>query len=239
MTASQRGGALEGVLAGLSAAEQRGIVHRDLKPENLMVTSDGGVTIADFGIAKATQDTQTGMVVTPTGTAVGTPTYMAPEQAMAKEIGPRTDLCSVGCIACELYTGRPPFHDADTPMAILRRHVTEPLPRACDVADVDGAISDWIERMTAKDPAQRPESAMAAWEQPEELLIDTLGPRWRRESRLADPPSRAAEAGPAPAEPTPSSVEFESFSCGHGMSVPGPATPPPSQPPPPVEGIDI
>ena len=106
MTLAQIGGVLEGLLAGLTNAEQNGIVHRDLKPENLMVTSDGRVKIADFGIAKATTKMQTGAFLTATGTTVGTPTYMAPEQAMAQDIGPWTDLYSVGCMAFELFTGQ-------------------------------------------------------------------------------------------------------------------------------------
>jgi serine/threonine protein kinase len=73
LTLAQIGGVLEGLLAGLTAAEQLGIVHRDLKPENVMVTSAGGVKIADFGIAKATQAADTGSFVTATGTTVGTP----------------------------------------------------------------------------------------------------------------------------------------------------------------------
>ena len=88
MNQAQIGGVLEGLLAGLAHGEQHGIVHRDLKPENLMVTSDGRVKIADFGIAKATNQMQTGAFLTATGTTVGTPTYMAPEQAMAQEVGP-------------------------------------------------------------------------------------------------------------------------------------------------------
>ena len=127
MTPAQIGGVLDGVLAGLGAAEQRSIVHRDLKPENLMVTNDGSVKIADFGIAKATQETRTSAYVTATGTTIGTPAYMAPEQAMARDIGPWTDLYSVGCIAYELFTGAPPFHDAETPMAMMLRHISEPL----------------------------------------------------------------------------------------------------------------
>ena len=96
MTLAQIGGVLDGLLAGLAEAEQHAIVHRDLKPENLMVTSTGTVKIADFGIAKATQAADTGAFVTATGTTVGTPPYMAPEQAMAKDVGPWTDLYSVG-----------------------------------------------------------------------------------------------------------------------------------------------
>src|SRR5205823_14135008 len=80
-------GVMEAVLAGLAYADTKGIVHRDLKPENLLITSDGGVKIADFGIAKATQSATGAMFATATGTAVGTPAYMAPEQAMAQQIG--------------------------------------------------------------------------------------------------------------------------------------------------------
>jgi serine/threonine protein kinase len=115
MSLGQISGVLEGVLAALEAAEHHGVVHRDLKPENLMVTADGRIKIADFGIVKATTRMQTGAFVTATGVTVGTPAYMAPEQAMAQDIGPWTDLYSVGCMAFEMFTGRVPFHDSDAP----------------------------------------------------------------------------------------------------------------------------
>src|ERR1041384_7624810 len=173
--------------AGLTNAEQNGIVHRDLKPENLMVTSDGRVKIADFGIAKATTKMQTGAFLTATGTTVGTPTYMAPEQAMAQDIGPWTDLYSVGCMAFELFTGRVPFHDSDAPMAILLRHVNEPIPPVKTIdPSVDQGISDWIEAVLVKDPKQRTQSAADAWDDFEEIIIGLLGPRWRRSARLME-----------------------------------------------------
>ena len=181
MTLAQIGGVLEGLLAGLTNAEQNGIVHRDLKPENLMVTSDGRVKIADFGIAKATTKMQTGAFLTATGTTVGTPTYMAPEQAMAQDIGPWTDLYSVGCMAFELFTGKVPFHDSDAPMAILLRHVNEPIAPVKSIdPQIDQGISDWIEKMLVKDPTQRTQSAADAWDDFEEIIIGLLGPRWRR-----------------------------------------------------------
>ena len=156
MSLAQISGVLEGLLAGLTHGESHGIVHRDLKPENLMVTSDGRVKIADFGIAKATTKMQTGAFLTATGTTVGTPTYMAPEQAMAQDIGPWTDLYSVGCMAFEMFTGRVPFHDSDAPMAILLRHVNEPIPAVKSVnPEVDQGISDWIERLLVKEPGKR------------------------------------------------------------------------------------
>ena len=200
MTISQIGGVLEGLLAGLTNAEQNGIVHRDLKPENLMVTSDGRVKIADFGIAKATTKMQTGAFLTATGTTVGTPTYMAPEQAMAQDIGPWTDLYSVGCMAFEMFTGKVPFHDSDAPMAILLRHVNEPIAPVKSInPEVDQRISDWVEAMLVKDPTQRTQSAADAWDDFEEIIIGLLGPRWRRKARLGGE-SGAAE-GPNPLTP--------------------------------------
>jgi serine/threonine protein kinase len=225
MTLAQIGGVLEGLLAGLAEAEQHAIVHRDLKPENLMVTAAGSVKIADFGIAKATQVADTGAFVTATGTTVGTPPYMAPEQAMGKgkEVGPWTDLYSVGCMAYELFTGRPPFYDAEEPLAILLRHITEPLPPASEVG-VDPEISAWIEHLTAKDAKARPESATAAWEELEEILIGQLGPRWRREARLPEPPRHV----PGPATPPPSAPM--STPPGIDMAGTGPDTPLPTAP---------
>ena len=110
LTFAQVAGVLEGVLAALTCAERDGIVHRDLKPENVMVTADGRVKLADFGIAKATGAAS---LLTATGTTLGTPHYMAPEQAMGQAVGPWTDLYSVGCMAYELVTGRLPFGDVE------------------------------------------------------------------------------------------------------------------------------
>src|SRR5690242_21823231 len=117
-TLAQTIGVMEGALAGLAQAERRGIVHRDIKPENLMVTSDGEVKIADFGIAKALSDAG-GPHLTMPGTTVGTPAYMAPEQATAGVLGPWTDLYSIGIVAYEMTVGRAPFHDTTTPFALL------------------------------------------------------------------------------------------------------------------------
>ena len=244
LSPAQIGGVLEGLLAGLAQAEQHGIVHRDLKPENLMVTSDGRVKIADFGIAKATTQMQTGAFLTATGTTVGTPTYMAPEQAMAQDIGPWTDLYSVGCMAFELFTGKVPFHDSDAPMAILLRHVNEEIPAVKSIVpSVDQGVSDWIEQLLVKDPKARTQSANEAWDEFEELIIGLLGPRWRRSARLSA--AVAQVDTPKPLTPAPfegtsavegASDEFQSFAWDQpaaktpappAETPPGPATPPP------------
>ncbi len=187
MNLAQIGGVLEGLLAGLTHGESHGIVHRDLKPENLMVTSDGRVKIADFGIAKATTKMQTGAFLTATGTTVGTPTYMAPEQAMAQDIGAWTDLYSVGCMAFEMFTGNVPFHDSDAPMAILLRHVNEPIAPVISIRpEVDPRISAWVEALLVKEPTARTQNAQDAWDDFEEILLSLLGPRWRRDARLVE-----------------------------------------------------
>jgi serine/threonine protein kinase len=253
MNLAQIGGVLEGLLAGLAHGEQHGIVHRDLKPENLMVTSDGRVKIADFGIAKATNQMQTGAFLTATGTTVGTPTYMAPEQAMAQDIGPPTDLYSVGCMAFEMFTGRVPFHDTEAPMAILLRHVNEQIPSVKSVdPKIDQEISDWIDRMLVKDPTKRTQNANDAWDEFEEIIIGLLGPRWRREARLREGSAQfdtPAPLTPAPFQGTTSdaavSDQFQSFAWGNAVTPdapppPGPDTPPPSDsaplPPEPTVG---
>jgi serine/threonine protein kinase len=184
MTLAQIAGVLEGLLAALDHAERYRIVHRDLKPENLLVTDQGQVKVGDFGIAKA-RKLNTSAFLTAAGTTVGTPTYMAPEQAMAQELGPYTDLYSVGVMAYELIVGQVPFHDTDTPVAIILRHVNEQIPPAHSVNPrIDRQLSDWIDRLLRKDPAQRTQTAEEAWEELEEVVLRLLGSRWRRDARL-------------------------------------------------------
>jgi serine/threonine protein kinase len=202
---TQVAGILEGMLSALEYAERHQIVHRDLKPENVMVSSSGRVKITDFGIAKATGGARSGSFLTDTGTTVGTPNYMAPEQAMGRDIGPWTDLYSVGVMAFEFFVGRVPFSDTEEPMAILMRQVSDPIPPASSVnAEVDPEISAWIERLLVKDPEQRTRSAGEAWDDFEEIMLHLVGPRWRRSARLLEPSERAPDtpAGPHTTAPT-------------------------------------
>jgi len=219
-------GVMEGVLAGLAHAETFGIVHRDLKPENIMVTADGRVKITDFGIAKATQSAGTGAFLTAAGTTVGTPTYMAPEQAMGRDIGTWTDLYSLGVMAWENVVGRVPFYDSDVPMVILTRQLNEEIPAAVSVnPDADPDLSDWIERLLVKDPARRAQSPAVVWDELEEIIISRLGPRWRREARLPSP-SQVFDT-PHPLTPAP----FESQQVRTPRPAPAPVPEPSGTPP--------
>jgi tRNA A-37 threonylcarbamoyl transferase component Bud32 len=228
LSTAQIAGVLEGVLAGLSHGEQHGIVHRDLKPENLLVAADGRVKIADFGVARAYNQAVTRAVVTVAGTTIGTPTYMSPEQAMGTTLTPATDLYSLGIVAWELLTGQVPFEETDTPVAVLYRHVHEPVPSVRTVApDVDPDIADWLARMLEKRPEDRYQSADDAWVDLEDIVLELLGPRWRREARLVvDQGTRREDATLTPAE-------FEAVQAPET-----PADEPPSAPVPPPVGAD-
>jgi len=211
LTLPQVAGVLEGVLAGLGLAHARGVVHRDLKPENVMVTSSGTVKIADFGVAKVLEDAA-GRPLTLSGTTLGTPAYMAPEQALAAEVGPPADLYAVGVMAYEMLSGNVPFRGSDVAMAIMLQHLNEPPPPLREARpDLDPALCEWVERLLAKAPEDRPENASSAWDELEEAVIGVAGPRWHRSSRLtgseiAAPPSRSDDSPSALTETRPAAT---------------------------------
>ena len=143
------------VLDALEFAHEHGVVHRDIKPENILLSSRHAV-VADFGIAKALTESGT---LTSAGFALGTPTYMAPEQATADpSTDHRADLYSVGVLGYELLTGVPPF--AGNPQQVITAHLTTPpAPIRERRADVPDALAEVIMRALAKDPNDRPQSA--------------------------------------------------------------------------------
>ncbi|HUR84127.1 MAG TPA: serine/threonine-protein kinase [Solirubrobacteraceae bacterium] len=203
MTLPKVGRVLEDLLAAVGYAARAGIVHRDLKPENALVTKDGRVKVADFGIAKAAAGGQQGL--TSEGMTVGTPEYMSPEQAMARDVSTASDLYAVGCMTYEMLTGRLPFSEGSQ-VALLMHHVNDPVP---DVREVDPLIPEsvalWVAKMTEKDPDDRPRDAGAAWEAFEEAMLEFTGPLWRRDATL-EPASEIdlddlPPQGPAPRRP--------------------------------------
>lgn len=157
---SQALGVLRDVARALTYAHERGIVHRDIKPENVLLSGDAAV-VTDFGIAKAInasinagRDT-----LTTTGTVVGTPAYIAPEQAAGDPATDhRADFYAFGCLAYELFTGHAPF-SGRTPQALLAAHLGEvPKPVDSIALDVPSHVAQLIARCLEKSPAARPQS---------------------------------------------------------------------------------
>ena len=145
------------VLDALAAAHAKGIVHRDLKPDNIFVTPAGRPKVLDFGIAKLRPEL--GGSATQTGSLLGTPHYMSPEQAMGKPVDLRTDIYAMGVILFECATGRRPFV-ADSLFDLLRKHVDEaPPPPSTLRPDLPPALEQVIMFALAKDPARRYQSS--------------------------------------------------------------------------------
>jgi tetratricopeptide (TPR) repeat protein/tRNA A-37 threonylcarbamoyl transferase component Bud32 len=153
---------LRDVGKALSYAHERGVVHRDIKPDNVLLSGRTAV-VADFGIAKAivaAQEKPAGATLTQLGTAIGTPAYMAPEQAAGDpDTDHRADLYAYGCMAYELLTGAPPFHGLP-PHKLLVAHMNEMPPPVQQLRpDCPPALAALVMRCLAKDPAERPASA--------------------------------------------------------------------------------
>ena len=146
-------------MVGLQHAHDRGMVHRDLKPQNLMLTPDGKVKILDFGLAKIASEKRTTDGLTRENALMGTPHYLAPEQALdAAKADIRADIYSLACTLYCLLAGEPPFN-GDTEMKVLLAHQNETPRPLCQVrSDVPRELSDLIDRMLAKNPADRPQT---------------------------------------------------------------------------------
>ncbi len=147
---------IEGVAAALDHAHRRGILHRDVKPSNVLLDEGDWVLLADFGLAKMVAGDEG---LTGTGVGIGTPAYMSPEQGRGETVDVYTDIYALGVILYEMVTGRLPF-DAETPLAIVMKHITEPppLPRKFR-PDLPEAVERVILKATAKTPQDRYASA--------------------------------------------------------------------------------
>ncbi|MEA2725240.1 MAG: eukaryotic-like serine/threonine-protein kinase, partial [Gemmatimonadales bacterium] len=155
------------VAGALAYAHRTGVVHRDIKPENILLT-DGAAVVADFGIAKAisaSREADTGgdprgsSTLTAAGMSLGTPAYMAPEQATGDLVDHRADLYALGVVGYEMLSGRPPF-EGRTAQQLMGAHATEsPEPIARRRASVPARLAALIMQLLEKNPADRPQSA--------------------------------------------------------------------------------
>ncbi len=191
------------VLDALGAAHAKAVVHRDLKPDNIFITPSGRAKVLDFGIAKLIPEMGGKSGPTRTGSLLGTPHYMAPEQAMAKQVDARTDIYAMGVILYEGATGHKPFV-ADSLFDLLRKHVDEPpSPPHYLRQDLPSVYEALILRALEKDPAARFQSAaelsnaLAAATQalPAEAWVP-IGPGESSASRIG-PPSQPTPSGSA------------------------------------------
>lgn len=148
---------IQQIAYALDYAAERNVIHRDIKPNNIMFDGQGTAYLMDFGIARLLED----QTVTRTGQTVGTPTYMAPEQWKAADIGPATDIYALAAVTYTLLCGRPPF-EADNPYTLMAMHMES---RPASVRDVRPALPDTVDRVLlrgmAKNPQKRYSSARA------------------------------------------------------------------------------
>ena len=191
--------------SALDYAHRQGVVHRDLKPSNVLVDPQGDCYLTDFGIAKMIEGTL-GL----TGSSmIGTPHYMAPEQGQSLKVDQRADIYAMGVVIYEMVTGRVPF-DAETPMAVALKHITEPLPMPRRIRpDLPEEVERVILKAMAKDPADRYQS------------MHDLATAFDQAVQAAPSEARAA-AAPSRATPAPTVVDEGEADAGPTAVVSGP-----------------
>jgi serine/threonine-protein kinase len=173
---------MHGVLQALDYAHKHAIVHRDMKPENVLLSEDGMVKVADFGIARLTDDTGVGGTATKTGTTVGTPQYMSPEQVASSKVDGRSDLYSAGIMFYELVAGEPPFtaSESDGPFTLMAKHVqAPPKPPSLHRPGLDPGLEEAILKSISKRPEDRFQTGQE-FDDVLSRLADRLFPGWQR-----------------------------------------------------------
>jgi hypothetical protein len=173
---------MHGVLQALDYAHRHSIVHRDMKPENVLLSDEGAVKVADFGIARLTDDSGAGSTATKTGTTVGTPQYMSPEQVASSKVDGRSDLYSAGIMFYELVVGQPPFtaSEADGPFTLMAKHVqAPPKPPSVHKPGLDLRLEEVILKSLSKRPEERYQTGQE-FDDAMSRVADRLCPGWQR-----------------------------------------------------------
>src|SRR5207302_1559172 len=214
---------MHGVLQALDYAHRHAIVHRDMKPENVLLSDEGAVKVADFGIARLTDDSVApGQTATKTGTTVGTPQYMSPEQVASSKVDGRSDLYSAGIMFYELIVGQPPSTatEADGPFTLMATHVQPPpKPPSVHKPGLDMRLEEIILKAIAKRPEDRFQTGQE-FDEAMSRVANLICPAWQRSLEPGADLSRmvpqATPATPIPATP-----------IGIAVAYPTAAVPPP------------
>ncbi len=168
--------------AALSYVHGRNVLHRDIKSENLLFDGEDVLKLADFGIARALNEATR---LTATGTVMGTPAYMSPEQASGEELTPASDVYSTGVMLYELLSGYLPFVDADSVGVLIRKHLTEPpRPLGSVKPDVPPGVAVVVDRTLEKAPEDRFPGVVEFGVALAEAAAEAFGPGWLRERRF-------------------------------------------------------
>jgi len=188
------------VCSGLGGAHRHGVLHRDMKPENVLFGDDHILKVGDFGIARVLGEDDT--LATPGGELLGTPAYMAPEQAQGAELGPATDVYATGVMLYELLSGKLPYSEEGGSLAIVLRHVNEDPVQLSTVAPATPSlIAETVMRALARSPEDRFQSAEAFGAAIGEAASSAWGTGWLTECavelREPGPILTAALRGPA------------------------------------------
>jgi serine/threonine protein kinase len=225
---------MHGVLQALDYAHKHAIVHRDMKPENVLLSDEGNVKVADFGIARLTDDSGPGGTATKTGTTVGTPQYMSPEQVASSKVDGRSDLYSAGIMLYELVVGQPPFtaSEADGPFTLMAKHVqAPPMPPSVHRPGLDMRLEEVIMKSLSKRPEERFQTG-EEFDTVMSRIADRLCPGWQKSlepgadlSKMVPATAAAQAASVASPLSVPSMAEPAVAAAPHAQAVYNPAPP--------------